>query len=120
MNNKKRFLRLESLVAYRQTESDGDEIFLKYKEEKVAPAEGRYIKMEAGPVTLATEIELEDSDQWIELELWDYDHLSANDCLGTFKLLVDEISETFTAELVRHAESEARYALNWSVVERRG
>ena len=118
MGNKKRFLRLESLVAYLQTESDGDEIFLKYNDEKVAPADSKFIRMQAGPVALDTEIELQDGDKWVELELWDYDHFSANDCLGTFKLLVDEISETFTAELVRLNKSEARYVLNWSVIER--
>jgi hypothetical protein len=54
----------------------------------------------------------------VELELWDYDHFSPNDSLGKFKLLVDQISENFTAELVRGKDSDARYVLNWSVIER--
>lgn len=118
MSKKKRFLRLESLVAYLQTESDGDEIFFKYKGEKVAPAGEKYIRMQAGPVTLDAEIELEDGDNWIELELWDYDHFSPNDCLGKFRFLGDEIGETFSSELMRDDNSEARYVLYWSLIQR--
>jgi hypothetical protein len=116
--NKKRFLRLESLVSYLQTESDGDEIFIKYKDEKVAPAEGKFIKMTKDPVPLDVEIELDKNEKWVELELWDYDHFSPNDSLGIFKLLVDQASDTFTAELVRNKDSDARYVLNWSVIDR--
>ena len=120
MAEKIRILRLESLVAYLQTERDGDEIFIKYKDEKVVPADGRFIKMAKDPVPLSVEIPLEKKEKWVELELWDYDRFSRNDSLGTFKLLVDQVSDNFTAELVRNKDSDARYVLNWSVVERQG
>ena len=119
MNLKKRFLRLDSIVAYMQTEMDGDEIFIKYKDEKVAPTDAKFVRMKhQEPVPLNAEIELSNSDQWVELELWDYDLLSPNDSLGTFRFLVDEVAENFSTELVRQSGSEARYVLNWSVVER--
>lgn len=101
-----------------QTELDGDEVFIKYKDEKVVPAEGRYIKLAKEPVPLEVEIPLEQSEQWVELELWDYDHFSPNDSLGKFRLLVDEVAENFTAELAPSRDSIARYVLGWSVVER--
>ena len=119
MSQKKRFLRLDSILAYRQSESDGDEIFIKYNGEVVAPLESRFIRMSSQPTPLNVEIELPESEKWVELELWDYDHLSPNDCLGKFRLLVDQIEENFAAELIRDNQSEARYVLNWSVIERR-
>lgn len=118
MSNKKRFLRLESIVSYVQTERDGDEIFIKYMDKKVAPAEGKFIKISKDPVPIDVEIELDKNEKWVELELWDYDHFSRNDSLGSFKLLVDQASDNFTAELVRNKDSEARYVLNWSVIDR--
>jgi hypothetical protein len=117
MSSKKRFLRLESIVSYLQTERDGDEIFIKYKDKKVAPADGKFLKMSKDPVRLDIEIEL-GNEKWVELELWDYDHFSPNDSLGVFKLLVDQSSDSFTAELVRNKDSDARYVLNWSVIDR--
>ena len=118
MAEKKRFLRLESIVAYRQSEKDGDEIFIRYKDEKVAPANSKFVKMTRDPVALGVEIEIDITEKWLELELWEYDHFSPNDSLGKFKLLVDQVSETFTAEMVPNKDSDARYVLNWSVTER--
>jgi hypothetical protein len=118
MAQKMKFLRLESLVAYLQTESDGDEIFIKYNDEKIAPADAKFIKMSKDPVPLNVEIPLDETQKWVELELWDYDRFTPNDNLGTFKLLVDEAAENFTAELVRDKSSDGRYVLNWSVIVR--
>ena len=118
MAEKKRFLRLESIVAFLQTEKDGDEIFIKYKDDKIAPTDSKFIKMSKDPVALGVEIEIDKTEKWVELELWDYDHFSPNDSLGKFRLLVDQISENFTAELVRNKDLDARYVLNWSVIER--
>ena len=119
MAEKKRFLRLESLVAYLQTERDGDEIFIRYKDEKIAPVDSKFIKMSKEPAPLQIELEVDQKEKWVELELWDYDRFSSNDSLGTFKLLVDQVADNFTAELVRNKESDARYVLNWSVIDRR-
>ena len=119
MSEKRRFLRLESIVAYLQTEGDGDEIFIKFKDEKIVPPDARFLKMSKEPVLLNVEVELAPDEKWVELELWDYDLLTPNDNLGTFKLLVEGAAENFTAELRRDKDAEARYVLNWSVVERR-
>lgn len=119
MTEKKRFLRLDSIVAYMQTEVDGDEIFIKFQGEKIAPRDGKFVKMSKEPVALNVEVPVGD-DLWVELELWDYDHFSPNDILGKFRLLADEVSEGFSAELLTTKGAEqARYVLNWSVVERK-
>lgn len=119
MAEKKRFVRLDSLVAYMQTESDGDEIFIRYKGKKIAPVKGRFFKAGKEPVELNVEIPLDEDDQWVEIELWDYDHFSPNDRLGLFRFLADEVEENFTSELIPDASSAvARYVLGWSVVEK--
>ena len=119
MTPRKRFLQLESLVAYLQTESDGDEIFIKYNGEKIAPADAKFLRMTREPMQLNVSIPLEGSEEWVELELWDYDRFSPNDSLGKFRLLVDQAGEGFTAELVRDRASDGKYVLNWSVVEKK-
>ncbi len=118
MSHKTKYLRLDSLVAYLQSEADGDEIFIKYKDQKVVPRETKFIKMTSEPAVLDVEIELQETDNWVELELWDYDRFTPNDKLGKFRLLVDQVAENFTAELVRNKESGGKYVLNWSVTER--
>lgn len=118
MVNKTKFLRLQSIIAYLQTERDGDEIFIKYKDKKVAPADTKFYKIAEAPVEINLEIELDQADKWVELELWDYDKFTPNDCLGHFKLLVDQASDNFTAELTRKEDSIARYVLNWEIIER--
>jgi hypothetical protein len=119
MTDKKKFLRLESLISYVQSESDGDEIYIKHNDQKIAPAEGRYIKMSRGvPVALDVEVDIADTETWVEFELWDYDLLSMNDIIGKFRLLVDEEGEHFSTELKRSDDTEAQYVLNWSVIRR--
>ena len=118
MAEKTRFLRLDSIVAYMQTETDGDEIFVKYKGEKVAPPDDKFVKMNREPASLGVEIPVDGNDNWVELELWDYDNFSPNDRLGKFRLLVDEVADGFTAELQPEKDAVARYVLSWSVVER--
>lgn len=118
MSTRKRFLRLDSLVAHIQSEADGDEIFIKYKDEKIVPQDALFIRMTSDAVPLNVEIELAADDKWVELELWDYDTFSPNDILGSFRLLVDEVAENFTAELHRTPNSKGKYLLNWSVIER--
>ena len=71
------------------------------------------------PAPLEVEIPVDEDNAWIELELWDYDNFSPNDRLGKFRLLVDEVSDGFTAELQPEKDAIARYVLNWSVVERK-
>jgi hypothetical protein len=117
MTTKSRFLRLHSLVSYVPSEDDGDEIYIKYKGEKIAPTGSTYYKMPHGELALNIEIPLEQSQEWAELELWDHDVLSRNDQLGSFKLKVDEVDDGFSAELIQK-EPRSRYVLNWGVVER--
>ena len=113
---KTRILRIQSLVAYLQSESDGDEVFLRYKNKKIAPLKKKFYKMTREPLEINAEIKLDGSEKWVELELWEYDLLLPNTCLGEFKLLVGQQSDSFSAELVRETDSQARYVLNWELL----
>ena len=113
---KTRILRIHSLVAYLQSESDGDEVFFRYKSKKIAPVKKKFYKMTREPLEINAEIKLDGSEKWVELELWEYDLLLPNACLGKFKLLVGQQSDTFSAELSREKDSEARYVLNWELL----
>src|SRR4051812_7955149 len=117
MTPKSRFLRINSLVSYVPSEDDGDEIYITYNGEKVAPADSTYYKMPNGELEVNVDIPLDQSQEWAELELWDHDVLSKNDQLGTFRLKVDEVDDGFSAELIQK-EPRSRYVLNWGVIEK--
>jgi hypothetical protein len=117
MTPKSRFLRLNSLVSYVPSEDDGDEIYITYKGERVAPTASTYYKMPHGELEINIDIPLDQSQEWVELELWDHDVLSKNDHLGMFKLKVDEVDDGFSAELIQK-EPRSRYVLNWGVIEK--
>jgi hypothetical protein len=113
-----RFLRLQSLIAYLQSEKNGDEIFISFKGEKIAPASEKFYRITAIPVELDIELKLNKEDKWIDLELWEYNAFLPNVFLGNFKLLVDQHSDVFTAELIRENKTQAKYALTWELVSR--
>jgi hypothetical protein len=101
-----------------QTERDGDEVFIQYKKKRIAPSDSKFYKVSSAPIEINIEVPLDKSEKWVELELWEYDRLTPNDSLGHFKLLVDQVSDTFTAELIRKKDSGAKYVLNWEIIER--
>ena len=115
---KTRILRIQTLVAHLQSESDGDEVFLRFRSKKIAPLKKKFYKMTREPLEINTEIKLDGSEKWVELELWEYDTILPNACLGKFKLLVGPQSDSFSAELAREKDSQARYVLNWELLTR--
>ncbi|MEO5602709.1 MAG: hypothetical protein ABIR06_17445 [Cyclobacteriaceae bacterium] len=118
MPNKKRYLLLKSIIPYLQNEKDGDELFIQYKDKKIAPAKSKFYKVTGDSIEINIEIPLGKTEKWVALELWEFDRLSPNDLLGHFKLLIDQSSDNFTAELIRQKESAAKYVLNWELIER--
>ncbi len=110
-----RVLRLLSLVTYVQSEMDGDEVFIKYHGKKIAPAKKKYYKMTREPLELNVDIKL-GNDEWVELELWEYDVLLPNDFLGKFRLQAGQQRDTFSTELMRANESKAQYVLHWELL----
>ncbi|QSE96149.1 hypothetical protein [Fulvivirga lutea] len=106
-------LRLLKLHCYRQEESDGDEVFIKYKKEKIWPLKSKYESMKEGSLDVNVDIAGLESGTEVEIELWDYDLLTPNDKLGTFKMLVNEKGGPFKTDLLVELGEDAKYSLEW-------
>ena len=56
-------------------------------------------------------------NQEVAIELWDWDFLSPNDKLGTFKLIVQGDPGPFSTDMVQNQKEtkKAKYTLDWEV-----
>ena len=107
-------LHIIGLNCYRQDESDGDEVFIKYKKERVWPLDSKYKKVTEGNHEVNFDIVSVTKGEIVALELWDYDLLTANDKLGVFSMLVNERGGPFTTDLSSSTGS-SKYSLEWEV-----
>ncbi|MDX1628885.1 MAG: hypothetical protein R3345_09315 [Fulvivirga sp.] len=105
---------INRIHCYRQDESDGDELFLKYKGERIWPLHHKYKKVKEGEEEVNIDIAGISPGEIIEIELWDYDILSSNDKLGTFKMLIDEQGGPFSTDLSGN-NTMMKYTLDWEV-----
>lgn len=112
---KKYKFRLLTLLAFYQTEGDGDEIFLRIGKERVWPIAGRYKKMAEPMVNLGLTFDSITLGETIELELWEYDHIFSSNCLGKFKLMIDSKGGPYTTDMVRHSNEYANYSIVWEI-----
>ena len=93
-------------------ESDLDEGFLKYEGKKIWPS-NKYRQLKRGITPVETKIPDLEGTGFLEIELWDYDFLSANDLLGKFNLPLDTAGGPFTTDLTREGDTKASYTLEW-------
>ncbi|MEQ8476521.1 hypothetical protein [Fulvivirga sp.] len=114
-DNVKYQLRILNLSCYRQDESDGDEVFLKIKKEKIWPVDAKYVKMKEGDHKVAHNIEGINKDETVSMELWEYDFWTPNDKLGTFSMLINERGGPFRTDLKAEKGEAAKYSLEWEV-----
>ena len=109
-------IRLNTIKCNLPDEIDKDEMYLKYKGKKVWPAGSFYYRVDTGDIATVN-LELEVDEGWNEIELWDFDYLSRNDFLGTFRFKVDdqpgEYSNTMT---LVEKNSSASYFLKWEIL----
>ncbi len=107
-------LHIISLNCYRQDESDGDEVFIKYKKERAWPLDSKYKKVTEGNYKANFNIAGINKGEVVELELWDYDLLTANDKLGVFSMLINERGGPFNTDL-SNSTGNSKYSLEWEV-----
>ena len=107
-------LHIISLMCYRQEESNGDEVFLKYNTKRIWPIDMKYSQVTEGTLDLSLDIAGIDKGQIVNVELWDYDLITANDNLGVFSMLVNERGGPFTTDLNTN-KNDAKYTLKWEV-----
>ncbi|MGB3466047.1 MAG: hypothetical protein WBA74_12285, partial [Cyclobacteriaceae bacterium] len=94
-------------------EFDGDEIYLKYKGEKIWPT-GLFKGIRTGEVLpVDAVVELPEGGN-ATIELWEYDLLTRNDYLGTFDMVVNETGGPFQTSLkLANQDFLASYLLTW-------
>lgn len=112
----KRKIKLNRVHCTLPDEIDKDEMYLKYKGEKIWPKGYIYYRVDTGdiaPINVTLEVE----EGWNEIELWDFDYLSRNDFLGTFRFFVNDDPGEFTNSMILvEKNSTAAYILDWEIL----
>ncbi|MBV6646912.1 MAG: hypothetical protein KI790_15755 [Cyclobacteriaceae bacterium] len=110
-------LKLISVQCTTPDEIDKDEIYLKHEGNKIWPGDGLYHRVDTADVE-SIEVMLDVPDGWVEIELWDFDYLSLNDLLGSFKMKVDDTPGEYSTSMQLHEKrSTASYILRWEILE---
>lgn len=98
-------------------EVDKDEMYLKHKGKKIWPQGSIYYRVDTGD-TAYVDLILEVDEGWTEIELWDFDYLSRNDFLGTFRFKVGNQPGVYTNDMTLvEKNSTASYILDWEVLK---
>jgi len=92
--------KLLNILCHVPDERDLDEIYLAINKKKIWPKNKKYKQLEVGPTELNFDIKEVERGQTIEIQLWDYDLLSRNDFLGTFKLILDSPGGGLTQQIL--------------------
>lgn len=110
-------IRLNRIKCNVPDEIDKDEMFLKFEGEKIWPIDSKYFKIDADD-KVDVNHEMEVSAGWIEIQLWDFDFVSKNDHLGSFKLKVDDTSGKYSASMKLNTKEtkSASYYMEWEVL----
>ncbi|MFT6867048.1 MAG: hypothetical protein ACJA08_001887 [Cyclobacteriaceae bacterium] len=110
-------IKLHKLHCFLNDEIDADEVFLKYKDNKIWPL-GFFKSINSGDINdIGLTLRHDNPEEPIIIELWDYDLLSKNDLLGSFKLtLGKETYGRFHATMKPEGDTTASYLLDWEIL----
>jgi hypothetical protein len=116
--NKTLTLHLIKLNCFVTEEDDDDEVYLKINGKKIWPLKEHYISMKPGLIELNVEVANVEQSKMVNVELWDYDALSANDLMGTFRLIIDKPGGPYNTDLTinKGKGDRARYNLEWKLL----
>jgi hypothetical protein len=107
-------IKLISLQCTVPDEIDKDEVYLKFRKKKIWP-KSRFYKLDTGD-KIDINVELQVVEDWVEIELWDFDYMSLNDHLGVFKFkLNDSPGKYSTTMTVTENNTTASYILYWQL-----
>ncbi len=112
-------IHIQAIQCLLNDESDQDEAFLKYQGKRIWPDHGRYHKMNSNEKCEVNVTIEHDPSHDLEVELWDWDLLSSNDLIGTFRMLVsaDDYGKFSTALQRAKSTGTANYMLYWEIIE---
>ena len=106
---------LKKLHCIVNDEIDKDEIYLKCDGKKIWP-KGIYKRIDTNETFGLDNTVVETESEKIEIEIWDFDYLTANDLLGTFVMIPGKEKGNFTTSMkTKNSSSTASYILAWSV-----
>lgn len=106
--------KLHCLKCLLNSEHQGDEIYVRYKGNKIWPENKKWHRiLEGDEVILNVKQPINIGDK-VELELWECDFLSQSK-LGNFIFLPDSLGGPFTVDMLTK-NNQAKYSLVWEVV----
>jgi hypothetical protein len=116
-SERKLLCRLISLNCIITDEKGFDDVFLKVDGKKVWPKKKKQKSVPPGITFLDVELHGIEPDSNIEVEIWDYDFISANDLLGSMKLFIDEPGGPFNTDMIPNVKEtkRARYSIDWEI-----
>ena len=106
-------LKLLNLKCYLSEESDGDEVYLKSNGQKIWPVDAKYSATKEESTSINLDLNIQKGDT-MDIELWDYDLLSANDHLGSLTIHA-EAHGHYTNDFIKRGKDQSKYGLEWEV-----
>lgn len=108
--------KLNRLKCLLNSEHQGDEIYVRYKGQKIWPENKKWHRITEGDeVILNVKQAVGNIGDKVELELWECDFLSQSK-LGNFIFLPDSPGGPFTVDMLTK-NGKAKYSLIWEVIE---
>lgn len=116
-SERKLFVKILCINCFFTDELGFDEIYLLVHGKKIWPENEKYIPVKSGRTEVNVAIGNLESNSELEIEIWDFDYLSANDLLGRVQLLVDEPGGPYTTDMVPNVAKtiKAKYSLVWEI-----
>ncbi|MFK7954141.1 MAG: hypothetical protein AB8B73_14930 [Ekhidna sp.] len=110
-------IRIKSVQCTTPDEIDKDEMYLKINGKKIWPEGELYHRVDTGDVA-KVDLELDVSDGWNEIEVWDFDFVSLNDLLGVFKFKADTTPGQYSTSMtLLEKNSTASYLMVWEIFD---
>jgi len=111
-------IKLLSITCHQPSETDKDEIYLKFRTEKIWPSGAKFVKIDTND-TVDVNLVLDISTISVEIELWEYDYLKKDDHLGDFIFMSSNYSGQYSSELKVSDEwvGKTKYTLRYEILK---
>jgi len=111
-------IKIKSIHCYAHEESDGDEVFLKLNGKKIWPEGEKYHQMKDQSAEVNVVVPALKVNEFVEMEVWDYDFWSPNDLMGKIRMLIDKPGGPYTTDMqLAESDQMARYSIVWEILK---